>query len=162
MHANVCVTRVTVEPVRVSVVKTGNCGKSQQLPFVIILTESISPSLPDHHGCTLPCHAPSACPEVDPCQSIVTLECSCGRIKRQVPCGRSESTPNGRAASMQPKCTSECAIAQRNARLAEALGIDPASQGKSERTMATYTPELTGFAKVNLPFVKMVEGALSE
>lgn len=126
------------------------CGKDRKL------------CLPDHHGCTLPCHAPSACPELEPCQSIVTLECPCGRIKRQVPCGRSSSTPGGRVATMQPKCTSECAIAQRNARLAEALGIDPNSQGKSERTMATYTPELVGFGKANYAFTKMVEGALAD
>jgi transcriptional repressor NF-X1 len=63
---------------------------------------------------------------------------------------------------MQPKCTSECAIAQRNARLAEALGIDQASAGRSERTLATYTPELVSFAKANYGFVKMVETALSE
>jgi transcriptional repressor NF-X1 len=63
---------------------------------------------------------------------------------------------------MQPKCTSECQIAQRNARLAEALGIDPGNQGKSERTTATYTPELVAFAKANHSFVRMVEAALAE
>ena len=35
------------------------------------------------------------------------------------------SNPMGREASQQPKCTSECSIAKRNARLAEALGINP-------------------------------------
>jgi transcriptional repressor NF-X1 len=143
------------------------CGKDRKLWYVSDIkllreAEKTLSSLPDHHGCILPCHAPSACPEFDPCQSIVTLECTCGRIKRQVSCGRSLATPGGRATTLQPKCTSECQIAQRNARLAEALGIEPGSQARSERTMATYNPELVAFTKANHSFVKMVEAALAE
>ncbi|KAG8759546.1 FKBP12-associated protein [Serendipita sp. 396] len=63
---------------------------------------------------------------------------------------------------MQPKCTSECQIAARNARLAEALGIDRSAQGISERVMAHYAPELQSFARANLPFVRMVEAAFSD
>lgn len=63
---------------------------------------------------------------------------------------------------MQPKCTSECQIAQRNARLAEALGIEQGSSTRSALTKATYAPELVSFAKANHQFVRMVEGALAE
>lgn len=119
-------------------------------------------SLPEHHPCNKSCHAPSACPEIDPCSAIVTLSCPCGRIKRQVTCGRSLDYPTGRNLSSQPKCTSECQIAQRNARLAEALGIDASSPTRNERAVATYTPELIAFGKANFPFVKVVEAAFSE
>lgn len=119
-------------------------------------------SLPDHHPCTKPCHAPSACPELEPCAAIVTLSCPCGRIKRQVPCGRSLDYPTGRNLAAQPKCTSECQIAQRNARLAEALGIDPSSPTRGEKTPATYSPELISFARANAGFLKVVETAFAE
>jgi len=63
---------------------------------------------------------------------------------------------------VQLKCTSECQVAQRNARLADALGIDPGLRTQSERTMATYTPELVSFAKANYQFVKMAEATIAE
>ncbi|CAG7851556.1 SubName: Full=Uncharacterized protein {ECO:0000313/EMBL:CCA67475.1} [Serendipita indica DSM 11827] len=62
---------------------------------------------------------------------------------------------------MRPQCNSDCKIAQRNARLAEALGIDRSPGAVSERTMATYSPELVAFARANTAFVKMVEKELA-
>ena len=124
-------------------------------------------SLPEHHPCTHPCHAPSTCPETTACTAIVNLKCPCGRVQRPVPCSKSFLQPNGQAnrASLQPRCTNECAIAQRNARLAEAFGIANPAQGTEigrERTQAVYPVEIQGFAKVNMGFLGVVEKALAE
>jgi len=116
-------------------------------------------SLPAHHPCTHPCHAPSACPEVDPCQSIITLTCPCGRIRQAVHCGRSASNPLGRETSLQPKCSNECNIAKRNARLADALGINVEAR---EKASVSYNDELTAFARTNPKFLGLVEKAFAE
>ncbi|RDB27604.1 FKBP12-associated protein 1 [Hypsizygus marmoreus] len=115
--------------------------------------------LPQHHPCPLPCHAPSTCPEDTPCQSLVTLTCPCSRIRQSVHCGRSTTFPSGseRAA---PKCNNECAVAKRNARLAEALGITPETREKGERVV--YHEEVLAFGRANAKFVGVVEKAFEE
>ncbi|KAK0192391.1 hypothetical protein F5146DRAFT_1102355 [Armillaria mellea] len=118
-------------------------------------------TLPSHHPCADPCHAPSACSEVGSCQSVITLLCPCGRIQQSVRCGRSISNTAGRNNQQQLKCTSECTLAQRNARLAEALGIDTASRDKTA-SAAVYSDELVGFARLNDKFVAVVEKAFAE
>ncbi|KAK0217433.1 hypothetical protein EDD85DRAFT_1029594 [Armillaria nabsnona] len=128
---------------------TSTCGKSRKL------------CLPSHHPCADPCHAPSACSEVGPCQTIITLLCPCGRVQQSVRCGRSISNVAGRNNQQQLKCTSECALAQRNARLAEALGIDTGSRDKTASAVV-YSDELVGFARLNDKFLAMVEKAFAE
>ncbi|KAK0473779.1 hypothetical protein IW261DRAFT_677706 [Armillaria novae-zelandiae] len=130
---------------------TSTCGKSRKL------------CLPSHHPCPAPCHAPSACSEVGSCQSVVTLLCPCGRIQQSVRCGRSISNAAGRNNQQPLKCTPECALAQRNARLAEALGIDTASRDKTKTaSAAVYSDELVGFARFNEKFLAIVEKAFAE
>ncbi|THV07076.1 hypothetical protein K435DRAFT_833781 [Dendrothele bispora CBS 962.96] len=108
--------------------KGGGCGR--------VCGKGRRGCLPAHHPCTSPCHAPSACPEDTPCQSVISITCPCGRIKQSVLCGKS-STSQGQDTSQgqergnsqrELKCTSECEIAKRNRRLAEALGIDTSAR----------------------------------
>ncbi|KAI0938639.1 hypothetical protein AcV5_000275 [Taiwanofungus camphoratus] len=125
------------------------CGKPRKL------------CLPAHHHCTLPCHAPGACSEAAPCHAIITLTCPCGRIRQPVPCGRSTSNPAGREGTQQLKCSNECLIAKRNARLADALGINPDRVEGRDKQM-TYNDGLLAFARVNQKFCTMVERSFSE
>jgi hypothetical protein len=118
-------------------------------------------SLPELHPCTQPCHAPSSCPELEPCMATVTLTCPCGRIKQASPCGRSATNPLGRAgaAAANIKCSNECAIAKRNARLAEALGI---SADRQEGKSVNYADDLMTFARANQKFCLLAEKTFAE
>ncbi|KAH6909611.1 shuttle craft protein [Coprinopsis sp. MPI-PUGE-AT-0042] len=125
---------------------TAPCGKTRKL------------CLPNQHPCTLPCHAPSSCPETEPCESVVQITCPCGRVKQAVQCGKRVSN----AAGYQPppiKCTTECAIAKRNARLADALGINPQDKDKDN---VVYNDDLVGFARANSKFLPIVEKAFAD
>lgn len=57
------------------------------------------------------------------------------------------------------KCTSECALKKRNARLAEALGIK--TTGVLADT-ATYGDDVVAFARGNAKFLTLVEDTLAE
>ncbi|KAJ3566139.1 hypothetical protein NP233_g7178 [Leucocoprinus birnbaumii] len=124
--------------------------------------------LPDHHPCPLPCHAPSSCSEAEPCPALETVTCPCGRIKQAVRCGRSSSNFN--PSHPTPKCTNDCAVAKRNARLAEALGINPAksSAGSSSAGYAglvntvNYSDDLLSFGRINPKFLGVVEKAFAD
>ncbi|GJE93163.1 FKBP12-associated protein 1 homolog [Phanerochaete sordida] len=122
------------------------CGKSRKL------------CLPANHPCTLPCHAPASCSEAEPCRTPITITCACGRIRQSVPCGRSTANPAGREGSQQLKCTNDCALAKRNARLAEALGINP--EGRSFQV--SYSDDLQAFARANLRFCLLVEKTFAD
>ncbi|KAF5324354.1 hypothetical protein D9619_011331 [Psilocybe cf. subviscida] len=116
---------------------------------------------PPDHPCTLPCHAPSACPETDPCQSLVTLTCPCGRIRQSVQCGKTLTTRGASQAQATLKCSNDCQIAKRNARLADALGINSESRDKANAA-TTYTDDLVAFAKANPKFLPTVERAFAD
>ncbi|KAI0340472.1 hypothetical protein BDW22DRAFT_428704 [Trametopsis cervina] len=122
------------------------CGKPRKL------------CLPANHPCTLSCHAPAGCSEAEPCRATVTLSCPCGRIRQSVPCGRSTTNPAGREGSQQLKCSNECLIAKRNARLAEALRIN--TEPKSGRV--TYADDLIAFARANLKFCQLAEKTFAD
>ncbi|EJD48338.1 hypothetical protein AURDEDRAFT_86187 [Auricularia subglabra TFB-10046 SS5] len=111
--------------------------------------------LPARHPCTHECHAPAACDESEPCTERVWLTCDCGRIQQPALCGRSAASAGREAPKLD--CSQDCQIAKRNARLAEALGIS--SAGTTDRTVATYSPELLAFARssANARFVGLVE-----
>ncbi|KAH9928987.1 hypothetical protein B0H21DRAFT_837372 [Amylocystis lapponica] len=128
---------------------TAVCGKARKL------------CLPAHHPCALPCHAPASCSEAEPCRTIINVTCPCGRIRQPIQCGRSLSNPAGREGSQQIKCTNECLVAKRNARLAEALGISPDRAGTREQ-QATYNDELLAFARLNPKFCITVEKSLAD
>ncbi|KAJ7637122.1 hypothetical protein FB45DRAFT_908302 [Roridomyces roridus] len=112
------------------------CGKPRKLCF------------PLRHPCTQPCHAPAGCDESAPCTAIITV--SCARFNA----GKSVANPIGRE-SQQPKCTNECLIAKRNARLADALGI-------SQDTRDRGGPPVLAFARANPKFVSVVEKAFAD
>ncbi|KIL58249.1 hypothetical protein M378DRAFT_27649 [Amanita muscaria Koide BX008] len=137
---------------------TTPCGKDRKL------------CLPSHHPCTRACHAPSACPEDDPCQAVITLTCSCGRLTQAARCGRnivSSSSTNASDPASRPllKCITQCEVAKRNARLAEALGITAESRERATKGMAgpvVYPDEVVAFAKEDPKFVLLVEKTFAE
>jgi transcriptional repressor NF-X1 len=162
---------------------TAVCGKDRKLWSVIsssikIVVLMVRLSLPNQHPCTAPCHAPSACDESTPCRAIVTISCPCGRIQKPVPClvSSSVSTPvtaqssTSTTTSREIKCTNDCQIAARNARLADALGISAETRERAEKggMLATvakeveWSAELRAFGKSNSRFVEIVEKALAE
>ena len=153
-HAGACAPCTTV------------CGKPRKLWYVIVFVgrnfrnDTGAFSLPVQHPCTQPCHAPSACPEVEPCSATTIITCACGRIRQSVLCGRCVSSSAGREAALTPRCTNECEIAKRNARLAEALGINPDTHKTNHNV--TYSDELVSFARHNGKFVELVEKTFAE
>lgn len=63
------------------------------------------------------------------------------------------------------KCSNDCAIAKRNAKLAEALGINPEAKSAAvagKEQGVTYMDELLAFARANAKFVALVEKTLAE
>ncbi|TYJ55869.1 hypothetical protein B9479_003392 [Cryptococcus floricola] len=91
------------------------------------------------------------------CVAVVTQTCSCGNLLSRTSCGASTLKPKSREAE-QLKCNSECAVRQRNARLADALGI----KQPGEKNAEVYEDELKNFALGNHKFVKMVENTFEE
>ncbi|KAF7300671.1 R3H domain-containing protein [Mycena chlorophos] len=114
---------------------------------------------PAQHPCTAPCHAPSACDESTPCTAVITVSCPCLRIRQQVQCGKSTANPAGRR-EQAIKCTNDCLVAKRNARLAEALGITAESRDKLAEV--TWSDEVKAFGKANGRFVGVVEKAFAD
>jgi len=139
---------------------TAVCGKSRKSWSVLIIRSTsfhyltFQSSLPAHHPCTQICHAPAACPETDACLTLVTLTCSCGLLRSSVPCSQTSSTA-------KLKCTGECDIKKRNARLADALGINPEKRD-GMLNKVTYNEDLANFARVNSKFVALVEKTFAE
>ena len=133
-------------------------------------------SLPDIHPCTRTCHAPSLCPETEPCESLIVLTCPCDRIRQSVICGRtinshqrittstgsssSNSSGHRHSHAATPKCNNDCQTAKRNARLADALGIS--QEGRDSNKGVVYSDELVGFARGNLKFLGLVEKTFAE
>ncbi|KAF8582785.1 hypothetical protein K439DRAFT_1350445 [Ramaria rubella] len=121
------------------------CGKPRKL------------CLSAQHPCTLPCHAPSACNESEPCSAMVTISCPCGRFQQPMICGKCTSNPS--KSTQQLHCRDECGIAKRNARLAEALGI---SADTKEKANVVYSEDLVSFGKADPKFLTLVEKALND
>ena len=72
------------------------------------------------------------------------------------------SNPAGRESTQQPKCTNECAIAKRNARLAEAFCISQDVKDRDGQKPITYHDDLLAFARANPKFVTLVEKTFDE
>ncbi|KAK9425053.1 hypothetical protein SUNI508_03193 [Seiridium unicorne] len=100
------------------------------------------------HLCTKPCHrpdqchAPYACNEDKPCQAKTFVTCECQHRKQEVRCTASKSNPW--PDRPQLKCDEECLRLQRNARLAAALNIDP----------ATHTDDHVPYSDTTLKFFR--------
>ncbi|KAH9835226.1 uncharacterized protein C8Q71DRAFT_811773 [Rhodofomes roseus] len=124
------------------------CGKPRKL------------CLPALHPCAHPCHAPAACDESEPCRAIIHISCPCGRIRQPIACGRSMSNTAGREGSQSLKCSNECMVAKRNARLAEALGINPDKTGPAKEVV--YSDELLTIARREPKFCQMVEKSFAD
>ena len=77
------------------------------------------------HTCSDPCHAPYPCKEVTPCQAKTFITCSCQNQKQAVKCLASKSSEGNSKKTLD--CNDECLKLQRNAKLAAALNIDPAT-----------------------------------
>lgn len=164
LHAGSTIVRdsaiaTIVGPAALHVGNPSNIGKLPSPIAIVMYNNPRDRSQPALHPCTLPCHAPSACPELEPCRAIVTLTCPCGRIRQFVPCGRSATNPSNRESTQQLKCSNECNIAKRNARLADALGIN--TENRQNGTVV-YSDELVSFARVNPKLLGLVEKAFSE
>ncbi|SJX64040.1 related to Shuttle craft protein [Sporisorium reilianum f. sp. reilianum] len=109
------------------------------------------------HACQEKCHAPSSCPEVDPCEAVITLQCACGNLQSRTKCGVSMHAPNKEKSL---KCNDSCMIAQRNAKLAEALGLNPSEKAAP----AAYEYETLAYYAVpsNRKFCDEVEATLND
>lgn len=109
------------------------------------------------HSCPEPCHAPASCPETLPCQAWVTLLCACGHQQQQVRCGHSIHSPQS-SNDRTLKCNDACLLAQRNAKLAEALGLNPSDKSQP----SDYPSTTMQFFGSNRRFADEVETTLVE
>jgi len=137
------------------------------------------------HPCQAPCHVGEDCPE-SPCKSQIVIKCKCGRKSAKVTClagnagmqyhrlaseamgDKLRNLRTGQSFDISGliiaekrrglECDEECALFERNKRLADALGIDnpEASTYKS----LSFSNSLKDEAKAQLPFVKTVEDAI--
>ncbi|KAI1436694.1 hypothetical protein GGR50DRAFT_649095 [Xylaria sp. CBS 124048] len=71
------------------------------------------------------CHAPYPCKEDKPCQAKTFVTCECQHRKQEVKCSATKAQPTPQRPLL--KCDDECLRLQRNARLAQALDINPQS-----------------------------------
>ncbi|KAH9909040.1 hypothetical protein F4778DRAFT_715029 [Xylariomycetidae sp. FL2044] len=69
------------------------------------------------------CHAPYPCKEDTPCQAKTFVTCDCQHRRQEVKCTATRDNPSPQRPTL--KCDDECLRLQRNARLANALNIDP-------------------------------------
>ncbi|XP_029002432.1 transcriptional repressor NF-X1 [Betta splendens] len=136
------------------------------------------------HPCAAPCHEGSSCPR-STCAAKVALQCDCGRRKETVVCTEATTSYQRYAAiAMASKlsdmqlgdsvdigqfltkkelkqtrleCDQECAVLERNRRLAEALQIDASSDPFNVRSTSSYSDSLKDDARKDLKFVSEVE-----
>ncbi|XP_062586553.1 LOW QUALITY PROTEIN: transcriptional repressor NF-X1-like [Saccostrea cucullata] len=137
------------------------------------------------HPCANPCHYGNPCP-ANPCKAKVKIKCSCGNREATVSCQSLDSpefksmqtlaTPLGSGQSVdishltsQKKarkqkvleCDADCALIERNRRLALALEIkNPDLQAKLGSP--SYSEFLRDFTKKNLHIVSSVEKSFND
>ena len=111
------------------------------------------------HACPLPCHAPEPCPEKEPCTAVVVRKCACGHLEKMDVCG-AVAGGGAPAASHQLECTAACRMAQRNARVASALGL--AAPPAAARTDALYSDALVRFAASDRRTAQAVQDVLCD
>lgn len=94
---------------------------------------------------------------MEPCEAVITLQCPCGNLQSRAKCGVSIHAPNKEKTL---KCNDSCMIAQRNAKLAEALGLNPSEKAAP----AAYEHEMLAYYAVtsNRKFCEEVEATLND
>ncbi|KAF8849805.1 hypothetical protein BDZ45DRAFT_662660 [Acephala macrosclerotiorum] len=92
------------------------------------------------HDCMDKCHAPYPCKELQPCQAKTFITCPCQHQKQEVRCLASKTSPGNTEKKLE--CNDECLKIQRNAKLAAALNIDP----------ATHTDDHIPYSQATLDF----------
>ncbi|XP_078712245.1 transcriptional repressor NF-X1 isoform X1 [Lampetra fluviatilis] len=136
------------------------------------------------HPCGSVCHPGLPCPRTS-CKAEVTLLCSCSHRKEKLPCSQSSSSyqriatialvsklsdmqmgectelaklvTEKEAQQSRLECTEECAVLERNRRLAEALNIDPSTNPFNKAVPMKYSDFLKEEARKDLKFVRGVE-----
>jgi transcriptional repressor NF-X1 len=92
------------------------------------------------HSCSDPCHAPYPCKEITPCQAKTFITCECQNQKQAAKCLASKTSEGNSKKILD--CNDECLRLQRNAKLAAALNIDPASHTDSHIPYSAQTLEM--------------------
>lgn len=110
------------------------------------------------HIDTNPCHGLSECDESSPCQTVVVMTCKCGNVKSKTICGASTKNPQSKQSEIL-ECKSSCEGAERNARLARALGIVDTAALKRE---TNYSDQMLSFTSINFGFASGIEKAFNE
>ncbi|KAG9235089.1 hypothetical protein BJ875DRAFT_282569 [Amylocarpus encephaloides] len=77
------------------------------------------------HACLDACHAPYPCKETSPCHAKTFITCECQNQKQAAKCLASKASEGNSQKTLD--CNDECLKLQRNAKLAAALNIDPAT-----------------------------------
>lgn len=111
------------------------------------------------HPCQQKCHAPTKCPVNEPCPESTDATCPCGHIKQRTRCGACADKPvsNG---GVKLACNATCAVAQRNASLAEALGISKERAAASGEQDARWEADTLEYYGDNLAWARHIEQTL--
>lgn len=104
------------------------------------------------HACSDPCHAPYPCKETSPCQAKTFITCACQHQKQAVKCLASKTNEGNTTKVLS--CSEECLKLQRNAKLAAALNIDPATHLDDH---IPYSQQTLDMFKENLKFCQQQE-----
>ncbi|KAJ1815817.1 FKBP12-associated protein, partial [Coemansia sp. RSA 2598] len=111
------------------------------------------------HPCALTCHSPSMCDESRPCEALVDVSCACGRITTRQRCGATLANPRHRPVL---DCDELCRVAERNRRVALALGLPERAEALLEGlARVKYTDEILQFVRTNAAWVRDVEALIS-
>lgn len=86
--------------------------------------------------------------------------CPCGNVKQRARCGACTSSPTSNG-GQKLSCTPACAVAQRNAALAEAFGISKDRQAGSSQTTVWLQDTLTFYGE-NMNWAKHIEQTFNE
>lgn len=105
-------------------------------------------------------HAPSKCSTDEPCPELVEATCPCGHSKQRTRCGSCNARPESNG-GVKLSCLASCATAQRNAALAEALGISK-DRAAGTNQLTTWSPDLLAFYAENAAWAKNIEQIITE
>ncbi|KAJ2229841.1 FKBP12-associated protein [Coemansia sp. RSA 485] len=111
------------------------------------------------HPCALTCHSPSMCDESQPCEALVDVSCVCGRITTRQRCGATLVNPRRRPVL---DCDELCRVAERNRRVALALGLPERAEAPLEGlARVKYSDEILQFVRTNAMWVRDIEALVS-